>query len=325
MAHTPGSAENCHYFIRRLSLYSIRRLERLLGLSRGHMRALAAFAGRYYSPFEKPTKPQPFQRKFGPPKLRIIDNPERELKIAQSLIAKRLLKPLLLPPNIMGGIKGRSVLDNASLHKNSRVLLKIDIKRFFPSITNRHVYCVWRKMLDCSPRSSSLLTKLTTFQRHLPQGAPTSTMLANLVLYSCDGLIREECRVRNIQYSSWVDDLAFSSDDPRPVISVVIKVLREHGFRVSRGKLEIIGPGRRKVLNGVVLGRRFGIPPDRLSRIRAGIHNLGPDQVPETEFECYVQSLKGSIAQISPVCPSKAAHLKRDFEEACAKYPRDFV
>jgi hypothetical protein len=62
----------------------------------------------------------------------------------QSLITERLLKPLELPYHICGGIAGKSVLDNVALHQGSKVLLKIDIARFFPSISNKHVYTVWR-------------------------------------------------------------------------------------------------------------------------------------------------------------------------------------
>ena len=297
----------------------MRRLERLLGLSRRYIRAAAASASGNYSPFEKISKPRPFQRKPVPPKRRRIDNPSTELKKVQSLIARRLLQPLSLPSHICGGIKGKKVLDNATLHRNSRVLLKTDIKRFFPSITNEHVYTVWSDLLNCSPKISGLLTKLTTFERHLPQGAPNSTMLANLVLYSCDSAIRNECSRRNIQYSSWIDDLAFSSADPRPVISIVIRVLREHGFRISRKKLEIVGPGARKILNGIVLGRGFGVPPDRLSRMRSAIYKLQEGHVPTAEIENYVRSLRGSIAQIKPISGKKAECLGKDLEAACKR------
>ena len=319
MVPTQDFAESFHYSLRKLNLYSMRRLERLLGLSRSYIRATAASAGGNYAPFEKCSKPRPFQRKSTVPKRRRIDNPSAELKRVQSLIEQRLLRPLCLPSHICGGIKGKNVLDNATLHQNSRVLIKIDVKRFFPSITNKHVYAVWRELLNCSPEISGLLTKLTTFERHLPQGAPSSTMVANLVLYSCDSAIRGECRRRNIQYSSWVDDLAFSSNDPRPVIKVVIRALRSHGFAISRKKLEIAGPASRKILNGVVLGRGFGVPPDRLSRIRSGICKLREGHVAVAQIEHYVQSLRGSIAQIKPINARKAESLKRELETAHKK------
>ena len=176
---------------------------------------------------------------------------------------------------------------------------------------------VWRDLLGCSPEISSLLTKLTTFERHLPQGAPSSTMLANLVLYSCDGPIRAECERLGIRYSSWVDDLAFSSDDPRPVVNLVIATLQKKGFRISRKKLEIIGPGERKILNGVLIGRRLSVSPERLSRIRSGIHKLRQGCVPGAKVARYVQSLQGSIAQIAPINAMKAEMLREDLKAAC--------
>ena len=262
-------------------------------------------------------RPRPFQKQAINPKLRVIDNPSEEIKVVQSLITERLLKPLDLPYHICGGIRGKSVLDNVALHQNSKVLLKIDIARFFPSISNKHVYKVWRVLLGCSPRISSLLTKLTTFERHLPQGAPSSTMLANLVLYSCDAPIRIECERLKIRYSSWVDDLAFSSENPRAVVNLVASSLQKNGFRISRKKLEIIGPGSRKVLNGVLLGRQLSVPPERLARIRSGIHKLRQGRVRSTDAARYVQSLRGSIAQVATINPTKAKVLREELDAVC--------
>lgn len=103
------------------------------------------------------------------------------------------------------------------------------------------------------------------------------------------------------------------------MIRVVVRVLRQNGFRVSRKKLEIASPGVRKVLNGVVLGREFGVPPDRLSRIRSGIHKLRQGHVPAAQIGQYVLSLRGNIAQIKPINAKKAQFLEKDLEAACKK------
>jgi hypothetical protein len=160
-----------------------------------------------------------------------------------------------------------------------------------------------------------VLTQLTTFERHLPQGAPTSTLLANLVLHSCDGPIRFECERLGIRYSTWVDDLAFSSDDPRPVIPLVVEALRRAGFRIPHKKLEIIGPGARKILNGVLLGRELSVPPDRLARIRSGIHKLRQGKVSTENLGRYTQSLLGSIAHVASIVPRKAQKLRAELAE----------
>jgi RNA-directed DNA polymerase len=316
MLATPDFAQTFPCSLRKLNLCSLSRLERLLGLDRRYIRALAAVAGRYYSPFSKPGKPKPFERISKPRKLRVIDNPSEELKAVQSLITERLLKQIELPDHVCGGVKGKSVLDNVAFHSGARVLIKVDIARFFPSITNVHVYRVWAGLLGCSPEISGLLTQLTTFERHLPQGAPSSTLLANLVLYSADGPIRAECERLGIRYSSWIDDLAFSSDDPRPIVPLVVATLRNSGFRISRKKLEIIGPRERKILNGVVLGRRVSVPSERLARVRSGIHKLREGKVPAAEVDRYVEGLRGSVAQISTIDRAMAPRLRKDLEFA---------
>jgi RNA-directed DNA polymerase len=313
-----GSDRNYPFSVRKLNLFSWNRLEELLGTDRAHLRALANCAGRHYFPFPKAPKVRPFARVLKPPKLRIIDNPSDDLKAVQSLIAQRLLQPVKLPNHIFGGIKGKSVLDNVVFHRDSRVLLKMDLARFFPTITNRHIYQVWNEVLGCSPRISALLTRLTTFERHLPQGSPTSTMLANFVLHAFDGPFRSGCDRLGIRYSSWVDDLAFSSDNPRPIIGTVISTLRKGGFRISRKKLEITGPGARKILNGVVVGpSSLGVPPERLARIRSGIHKLRMGAVSTADVPRYLQRLRGSIAQLATINAKRARRFRKDLEAAC--------
>jgi RNA-directed DNA polymerase len=102
-----------------------------------------------------------------------------------------------------------------------------------------------------------LLTRLTSFERHLAQGAATSTPLANILICTIDKQIRTECERMGITYSTWVDDLAFSGNDPRKIILVVITSLRRAGLRIARKKIKIMGPATQKILNGIILGKNF--------------------------------------------------------------------
>src|SRR6185437_3745642 len=188
-------------------------------------------------------------------KLRKIDSPSDNLKRVQTQIYRRILRPLVLPAYLNGGIAGRSIIDNVMMHVGARSLVTVDIKAFFPSIDNREVFRVWREMLGFSDRISSILTKLTTFERRLPQGAPTSALLANLVLHRLDGPIRAHCEKSAITYSTWIDDLAFSGDRPQQIIQTVTQTLSAAGFGISHRKLRIMGPGDRKLLVGIVLNR----------------------------------------------------------------------
>jgi hypothetical protein len=303
-----------------LELYSMSELEALLGNSREHLEFLAGHAGALYKPFQKRDRARPFAKKTRAlkKKPRIIDNPLDQLKVVQKEINRRLLKSVTFPDYILGSVHRKRVLDNVMLHLGAPVLVTLDIKSFFRRITNIQVYRVWRDVLDCSPKIAALLTRLTTFERHLPQGAPTSSLLANLVLHSCDFSIRDECRRREVTYSTWVDDLAFSGRDARGVISVAVHALTAARFAVSHRKLRVMGPATRKVLNGVMLSRFPSVVPEYLKRIRSGIHKLQTGQVPPNDSDKYLRSLLGAINHISLIERRKGALLRNRLETIMA-------
>jgi hypothetical protein len=234
---------------KRLDIRSVTKLEFLLGISRTSLHSAALRADNLYSPFPKPERARPFQKKFKPDKLRLIDNPTEPLRTIQKRIQSRLFGSLELPFYLCGGVKGRTVVDNVTMHLGAPVVLTVDVKDFFPSIHNLMVYKVWTDLLGCSAEIASLLTRLTTRMHYLPQGSSTSTMLANLVLFSIDGPIRDACKQKGICYSTWVDDLAFSGNHARDVLPVVVQTLNVAGFKVSRRKVQIMGAATRRVLN----------------------------------------------------------------------------
>jgi RNA-directed DNA polymerase len=300
----------------KLNLYSMVRLERLLGFSRVELRKVAADAGHYYDPFPKREKLRPFQKQFKIPKTRQIDNPTGLLKAIQKNIYSRILKRLALPDNIMGGVKGVTIYKNAQLHLGGKTLAKIDIKNYFPTVTNVQIYAIWRNQLNCSPEIASLLTRLTTFERRLPQGAPTSTILANLVIVTMDHKIRTDARGSGTEYSGWVDDLAFSGDDPRPLINTAIESLAKAGFAVSRKKVKVMGPRSQKILTGTRLGTVPRADPRQLARIRSGINKLRIGAIPILEVDEYVQSLEGKALHVASIDRKKGQCLMQDLRAA---------
>ncbi len=297
-----------------LDLYSFRYLVVILGVPRRELIDLAAHAGRFYSPFPKGDKPRPFARKIKPRKRRLIDNPTGFLKLIQSRIETRLLKRLVLPEHLLGGIVGKTIKQNARLHFDAPYIVTIDIKNFFPSITPCQVYSVWKNVLNCSPEIAETLTKLTTFRGRLPRGAPTSTLLANLVLADLDLPIRTACEEKQVRYTSWVDDLAFSGKHARDIVSSVIDILRKSGFAVAHAKIKVMGPGDKKTINKLVLGRFITVERAYLERIRAGIHNLAIGKVGASDFGRYILSLEGQINYVGLFDSNKATRLRLALE-----------
>jgi RNA-directed DNA polymerase len=304
----------------RRSYYSVRVLECCLDISRGELFAAAASAGASYSPFKQVKKLKPFP-KFVPVfrKARDIDNPVACLKSIQTRIYHRMLKPLVLPTYLCGGAKGRTIAESVAMHLGEKTLVTADIKSFFPLISNIQVFRVWRDLLKFSPKISGILTRLTTFQRHLPQGAPTSTLLANLVLHNIDEPIREACRKLAINYSTWIDDLAFSGENPQQIIPAVTNALSSAGLGISHKKLHIMGPGDRKILLGIVLNRLPNVRREYLSDVRSGIHKVRTNCVPNADLQAYVASLEGKIRHIAAFAPRRGQRLSAQLQNAVEK------
>ena len=297
----------------KLNLFSKSRFEALLCLPVRQIDAIAQKAGSYHLPFNAPPSRRWFPRNPTVTKIRRIDHPVDPLKQLQDRILNRLLEPLGLPENVKGGVKGRNLKDNIELHRNARVLVTLDIKSFFPSISNVMVYSIWRNQLNCSPKIANILTKLTTFERHLPQGAPTSTYLANLYLASIQNEIVACCAENKVVFSTWVDDLAFSGDNAPHVIETAVAVLQRAGLGISHRKLKVMRPGSRKILNGIIIGKELNVPLKYRRDLRAGIHRLRRGHVNRCYLDKYTRSMLGRIAYVLHFNPKWGERLHAEF------------
>ena len=283
-------------------LLSLRDLASRLGLPLDELKELEATAGKHFRPY--------VLKKSG----RSIDEPTSRLMLAQRRVYENLLRPLQLPDELHGGIARRSPRTNAERHCGARSVLRVDIKSFFPTVSNEQVYRVWSRRLCCGTRVSQLLTRLTTFHRRLPQGAPTSMALANLVLLDADEKIRHLAAEQALTYTRYVDDLIFSGDDPRLVINCVAGVLAASGFRVSRKKLEVIGPSRLKEVTGLAVNptpkRGPSVSRRRVANIRAAVRQLLDFEQGSPQFETELRRVDGRIRHVAQTNPGTARRLE---------------
>jgi hypothetical protein len=304
-----------------LKIRSLGDLEHKLGKSRETRRDTALHRSSFYNPFTLIKPARPFAHDVKQSKPRIIDRPIGDLLEIQQRIYYRILRPLAVPEYICGGVQGRSVMMNVRYHEGTTLIVTMDIRAWFPSITERHVYNVWRRILGCSHKVAKLMTALTTYEGHLPQGAPTSTAIANLVLYSIDRPIRLAAASLGVNYSSWVDDLPFSGAHARTLIRIVIATFKRAGFKISRSKLKVMGPGKQRIINGVVLGQVPSISRKQRWRIRAALHRLRTGDIAEWELEKYIKSLHGRIAHLESVNEHQARSFRAEFEKIVATLP----
>lgn len=303
--------------VQKIEIQSPKRLGDILRIPPDTLEEIAESAGANYSPFALAKPPRPFERRYSP-RPRPIDNPLQDLKWIQQRIYRRLLKPMCFPAHILGAIPNRSVMDNAERHLAATLLVTLDVRQCFPSITNVHIYRVWSRFLECSPPVASLLTRLTTFDRHLPQGAPTSPLLANLFIWMIDEPIRRICEQLLVAYSTWIDDLAFSGERARELIQPAISLLAANDLKVKREKIRIMGSTTIKLLTGTRLGsRQVRAPKDKISRVRSGIHKLRTGLVSPNDEERYILGLVGQLRFIHQLCPRDASVYAGELREAC--------
>ena len=158
-------------------------------------------------------------------KNRNILSPYTDLKKIQNNILNNLLYDKRVSTFAKAYVKNTSLVDNVSVHKGYKYILKLDIKNFFESIDYVNVYNVFKEY-GFSSGICGLLAHLVTYDDYLPQGAPTSPYLSNLVLRDFDLKVGKWCKSNKINYTRYSDDMTFSGNfKPSEVVKMVRKML----------------------------------------------------------------------------------------------------
>jgi retron-type reverse transcriptase len=206
---------------------------------------------------------------------RKIYSPNQFLRVAQKWILSNILNHLNSEPSCYGFEPGSKLRIHAQQHLGSNAVLTVDLEDFFPSISIARIVQVY-KTAGYSSTGAWLLARLSTRQGRLPQGAPTSPKLANLVCYRLDRRLSEFAESVEVVYTRYADDLTFSGGSMaklaklRPFITHIVK---DCGFRLNHNKTRLVGPRGAKVVTGLVIGHdEVGIGRRRLRELRATIH-----------------------------------------------------
>ena len=228
-------------------------------------------------------KVQPSYTEFTVPKrsggTRTICAPDRALKAVQRRILRRLLGRLRAHPAAMGFERGRSIVTNALPHVGKAIVLRMDLKDFFGTTSARRVRDYFRR-IGWDRETGELLTRLCTHKAGLPQGAPTSPRLSNLVNHRLDARLAGLARRFGAAYTRYADDLTFSfaKDDTaavRAVIRTTETIVRSAGYVLhKRRKLRVSRAYRRQPVTGLVVNEAANLPRERRRWLRAVEHRL---------------------------------------------------
>lgn len=182
--------------------------------------------------------------KKGPEKrMRTIYQPSRELKALQGWVLRNILDKLSSSPFSIGFEKHQSILNNATPHIGANFILNIDLEDFFPSLTANKVFGVFHS-LGYNRLISSVLTKICCYKNLLPQGAPSSPKLANLICSKLDYRIQGYAGSRGLIYTRYADDLTLSAQSMKKVVKArdfLFSIIPSEGLVINSKKLVLVG------------------------------------------------------------------------------------
>lgn len=191
---------------------------------------------------------------------REIQAPRSDLKSLQRRIKKYILNEIPVSRYATAYKKGARIVDNASPHVNKKYILKMDITDFFGSINFTKVYSAVFNTTRYPKQIGAMLTTLCCYREFLPQGAPTSPTISNIVMKSFDDYIGEWCSRRGVAYTRYCDDMTFSSDKPLYyVYKKVSRLLAEMGFEVNESKTHFVSSSSRQSVTGLTVNDKLSV------------------------------------------------------------------
>ena len=253
---------------------------------------------------------------------RVLYVPGGFLKYVQRELLEKYLYYLPVSDYACAYVRGRNVLDNARVHVGNKKILKMDIQNFFDSVTAEKVYAVFKDMgLDRA--ATGLITELCTYEGSLPQGAPTSPHIANLVMCEFDETVGRLCNKEKINYTRYCDDMTFSGDFDEIALARKIEgLLYYRGFVVNSSKTKSFDKSRSQQVTGVTVNSKPSLSRAKRREIRSevyycckyGVDSRVMEKSGMTDSGKYFNSLLGRIAFALQINP-KDNEMKKCFED----------
>lgn len=264
---------------------------------------------------------------------RVIEAPKPRMRETQRRLLRRLVERIPPHPAARGFVRGSSTADFAAPHADRPVVVRLDLRHCFETINVARVRGVFTAAGYRSSIARILADLCTTAtpaselrgldpvhagllrSRHLPQGAPTSPHLANLVLRRLDRRLDGYARHNDLRYTRYGDDLAFSGDrvDTDRLLWAVGRIVDAEGFRVHPGKTRVMHSHQRQALAGLVVNDSPRVRRSEYDALRALLHNAARtgaaaqnhDGLPDLRAHVY-----GRIAWIGATSPARRARLQ---------------
>ncbi|MFO7566613.1 MAG: reverse transcriptase domain-containing protein [Enhygromyxa sp.] len=267
---------------------------------------------------------------------RIISAPRAPLRAIQRAIYAGILAKVPVHEAAHGFVPNRSTVSNATPHLGAKLLLKTDIREFFPSIHYWRVRGMFGSLgydERVAAALASLCTRRAVVEREgervvvwpglLPQGAPTSPAIANLVCRRLDARLTGLAARLGARYTRYADDLSFSFHDQHDHLDIgrafwwIDQILQQEGFAEHPGKRQVLRPNHRQLVTGIVVNQKLTVPRDARRRFRATLHNCRAHGVASQARgrEDFTDYLRGFAAYVQMVQPELGARWVAEVEQ----------
>lgn len=246
-------------------IYDQQHLSALLGYKYSFLLKVSNSAKNFYRNFAISKKNGGFRK---------ISEPLPNLKEIQRWILEEILYKNNVSEFAKAYLKGKSIRDNVRFHRGQKYVITIDIKNFFPSISEEKVFVLFIEMGYSKP-VSVMLAKLCCLNGKLPQGAVTSPMLSNIIMKRLDKRIAAFAVKNRVRYTRYADDLTFSGDiEPGKVINFVKKVLDADNFKINDSKTRVMTKNQRQLVTGSVVNEKLQAPREVRRKIRQELYYI---------------------------------------------------
>ena len=325
-----------------LELSSKSELLKHIGVSPEELKKIWWFRHRMYSHFN-------ISKRSG--KVRTISAPDYRLKMLQQKISRSLSDLYVSRKPVHGFVRDRSVRSNAESHLRRKFILNVDIKDFFPAITEQRVQGLLESIGMASDVAETI-ARLCTNNGCLPQGAPSSPVISNMICFRLDKSLMEFSKEHRLLYTRYADDITLSSFQPpialfegdRPdsgrlplekLSGKLVSIIGNNGFELNPEKLHYADKNSRRMATGIKINEGLNVDRRYVRNIRSAllkVEKLGPAA---TQAElgkrlgkpCSIQAhLQGKISwvgfvkgQSDPVFRSLAKRYNRSFSTSLIK------
>lgn len=276
---------------------------------------------------------------------RLLEKPKPSLKAIQKSILSEILNRVPIHASAHGFCRGRSCRTSVMSHLGQDMLLRMDFKNFFPSISRARVQAVFRslgypssvsKILAglCTHRTSAHLSGKTFQQlpwdsrkllsgQHLPQGAPTSPALANLCAWHFDCRLHGLTKRLDLHYTRYADDLAISGTINQHYLTRIVQPLigaiaLEEGFRLNHRKTRTMTRAQRQSFCGITVNVRPNLERCEYDTLKATLFNCvihGPASQNREKRHNFHQHLQGRVSNVHFLNPKRGKRLQELMEQ----------